>query len=410
MTRTPVQEAAFEKFGRLKVGALFMEQGSGKSRVVIDLLARNSDKLDAAVWVVPYSVKETIRTEADRWGCPVPIEVIGYETLSASDTAYLEALGLVRSQRTALIADESIFIKNADAKRTQRMLELRKYAGFALILNGTPITRDLWDLKRQIDFLDPRIIGMGDGEFRSRYFTTVRYRKATGQRGEFDKVYQPNVAHLMSLVDPYMLVADLDLGVRETHRIEQHAPSPEIAGKYDWLKKRVLDFYRVDGGSDMLRLLNRLSSLVANDPVKVRAVAQRITGRCVVFTSYLDETRLLGDTLGTPFVVVGETPHRDAVIDQWRASDEPLVITIGTGAFGLNLQDASTIHFASVGFDFARIAQAGKRIRRLGQQHDLTFVQHESTLGISRLIRDNLTNKDFLSQLVRRQIDLGAVL
>lgn len=410
--RTIVQESAFDQFARLKVGALFLEQGSGKTRVALDLLTHNRDRIDRAIWLTPFSVKATIRTELDRWGCPVPVEVVGYETLSGSDREYLRLLDLARAGRVAVIADESIFIKNMDAIRSQRARELRRGASFALILNGTPVTRDLWDLKRQVDFLDPRIIGMGDSEFRARYFTTIRYRKSTGEAGEFDKVYQPNVAHLMSLVEPYMLLARLDLPVGESIRVVTHEPSDETAEAYNTVKRVVLDEYRREGGAGMLRGLSQLSSLAACDPARAPLVAKHVAGRCVVFTTYLAETRALAAALPAVTVITGATPvdERRDRIAAWSSGDHPLILTIGTGAFGLNLQATSTVHFASLGFDFARVEQARKRTRRLGQAHDLLTVEHDSTLGVSRLIRDNLRTKDFLARLVRREINLEAVL
>ena len=40
----PHQEAAVGKLGRLKVGALFMEQGTGKTRTALELISRRMDK------------------------------------------------------------------------------------------------------------------------------------------------------------------------------------------------------------------------------------------------------------------------------------------------------------------------------------------------------------------------------
>lgn len=410
--RTLVQESAYEKFTRLRVGALFMEQGTGKTRVALDVLSHSAHRIDLVVWVCPFAVKATVRAEVARWGCEIPVDVVAYETLSGSDRTYLELLARIVGCRAAIVADESIFIKNADSKRSQRVNELRKGADFALVLNGTPITRDLWDLKRQVDFLDPRIIGMGDSEFRNTYFTTIRYRKASGESGEFDKVHEPNVAHLMSLVDPYVLFADLTLGVRETTTVRVHEPGCQAVEEYEWLKGKTLDAYRRDGGDgwEFLRMLSRLAYIAGTDPVKTEAIAREVTGRCIVFTTWLEETWLIADHLDTPFVVTGDTVLRSELVDEWRASDQPLLMTIGTGAFGLNLQDASTVHFASLGFDFARVEQARKRVRRLGQTRDLRYVEHDSALGISTVVRENLRCKDFLARLVRRAIDLEGVL
>jgi SNF2 family DNA or RNA helicase len=56
--------------------------------------------------------------------------------------------------RCFLIVDESIKMKNFEAK-TQRMLTLGAMVEYKLILNGTPITKNVMDIWSQIHFLSP---------------------------------------------------------------------------------------------------------------------------------------------------------------------------------------------------------------------------------------------------------------
>ena len=46
MTTTSQQQTAIDKLKRLKVGALFMEMGTGKTKVALDLIASRADKTD----------------------------------------------------------------------------------------------------------------------------------------------------------------------------------------------------------------------------------------------------------------------------------------------------------------------------------------------------------------------------
>jgi SNF2 family DNA or RNA helicase len=46
-------------------------------------------------------------------------------------------------------------MKNFEAKRTQRMLTLGAMVEYKLILNGTPITKNVMDIWSQIHFLSP---------------------------------------------------------------------------------------------------------------------------------------------------------------------------------------------------------------------------------------------------------------
>jgi hypothetical protein len=55
-------------------------------------------------------------------------------------------------------------------------------------------------------------------------------------------------------------------------------------------------------------------------------------------------------------------------------------------------------------------AKSAARVRRLGQERDITYVHHVSSLRIDGLIRSNIDNKDWLAQLVRGEIKAGEVL
>lgn len=44
------QELAFEKLSKLKVGALFMAMGTGKTKVALDLINSKLNKVDYVLW------------------------------------------------------------------------------------------------------------------------------------------------------------------------------------------------------------------------------------------------------------------------------------------------------------------------------------------------------------------------
>lgn len=405
---TDQQAEAIERFRRLKVGAIFMEQGTGKTRVAVEL-ANGNESVDRVLWLGPFSTQQTILEEVERWGLDRDFEFLGYETLSASDSAYLRTLAKV-DPRTLVVADESIFIKNPEAKRSSRAVEIRRRAGFALALNGTPVVRDLWDLKRQIDWLSPLILSMDDRLFRSRYFKTISYQKANGDKGEFDRLYEPNVAHLLSLIEPYVFEAQLQIDVPESTRDIVHPAGPEASSRYQSVKRSTLDSWAsMSDAIDAQALLTRLQVIAATDVEKCRSIADEVRGtHCLVFCQFVGEADLIGEHLDDFLRVDGSTPgsERDRIFAEHKAREVPLLMTFGTGSFGLNLQHVSTIHFASLTFDFGRMQQAAARVRRLGQDRPIEYVRHHSSLKISEFVRRNLENKDWLAEIVRGQIDL----
>ena len=124
MLLTASQQEAFEKFSNLKVGALFMKQGTGKTRVALELI--KSTDCDFVLFLCPFSTKANLKSEIDKWELDRPFEIVGFETLSSSDRTYLKLLDLQNQyHKIFIVADESVFIKNSDSKRFERMLKLR---------------------------------------------------------------------------------------------------------------------------------------------------------------------------------------------------------------------------------------------------------------------------------------------
>ena len=140
------QIKAVEKLVKLKVGALYMEMGTGKTRTAIELIYRRikRDKIDKALWLCPCSVKDTISREFDKHldNYKNIIIIAGIESLSSSVKLNSELFNLVNNFRCMLIVDESNLVKNHKAKRTENITTLSAYCEYKLILNGTPISKN----------------------------------------------------------------------------------------------------------------------------------------------------------------------------------------------------------------------------------------------------------------------------
>ncbi|WP_127452797.1 DEAD/DEAH box helicase [Streptomyces sp. B29(2018)] len=406
---TAPQAGALERFARLKVGAAFLEQGMGKSRLAVELANSRARQLDAVLWVAPYSVLATVEEEVEKWDCRVPVRFLGYQTLSQSDRTYLDVLQWAKERRLMVIADESTFIKNRTSKRHERLTEIRKSADYALVLTGTPLTRDLWDLKRQLDWLSPKIINTDDRAYRYRYFTMHKQVDGDGGERVWFETYPPNVAHLRSLMEPYIFEARLNIGVPETAREYEYGVTQETQTAYEEERDDFLAAW-AEWGEEMAlyRMLGNLKKISALDPGKCAAVAESVAGQhTIVFCQYLEEQQQIAGHLKHHLLINGATPEaeRREIFRRSRSESIPLLLTYGTGSFGLNLQHMSTCHFSSLPYDYGQVEQARSRIRRLGQTRELTYVTHLADLGIDRLIAKNLRKKDWLARLLRREID-----
>lgn len=206
------QQLAFDKLSRLKVGALFMEMGTGKTKVALDLINSKSNKIDYILWICPFSIKNEIIKERDKWYPAMKIDVVGCETIGSSDRTYLEILKRVTTSKTFIVVDESLKIKNINAKRTRRIIEFGGYAQYKLILNGTPITKNVIDLWAQMEFLSPKILKMSFNQFKNTY---CEYYIRGRLKGMVKK--QRNIEHLISLIEPYIFDCDLDIEAKKMY-------------------------------------------------------------------------------------------------------------------------------------------------------------------------------------------------
>lgn len=402
---TEDQQKAIEKFSRLKVGALFMKQGSGKTRVALELV-RTTDS-EFVLFMCPFSVKKNLLDEINLWGIDKEFEVIGYESISSSDKEYLRILDkLKNAYKPFIVADESVFIKNDTSKVHRRMLEFRDLSEYRLIINGTPITRDEWDIYNQMEFLSYKIFNMHRHEFLSTFFKTIRYKKKGFNVREFKKLSDVNIDYMRKLIAPYIFEADLKFDKKETEKGISVDYSDECYEKYQERKESLLN--SLEYGLSVVQQFANLAVACFDDKKRHEEIAKHLKGQVIVFCTLLSEVKNISNKIDC-YVITGETKPKDRekILEDFKNDNKPLLLTFGTGAFGLNLQFCNRIAFASLTFDYARIDQAMSRIKRLGQSRDIEYTYFTSDLGVYRMIKENIFKKQSLKELIIDKIDKG---
>lgn len=396
---TDKQKAALERFKKLKVGALFMRQGTGKTRVALELV--NYNKPDYLLYIAPVSTIENARAEIEKWGCCCQYDITGYETIASSNEQYVEMHDKVEKlkndgKKTFIIADESIFIKNGKSKRTFRAKELRRFFDYALILNGTPLTRNEWDLFNQMDFLSNKILNMNYREFIKMFFVEHEHN---GQ--QYHTFYEPNRPALVKLCAPYVYEADLDFEKNEKQTIQK--VSCDMT-EYADVKRHMFQKFNLCEIDSLLVLFAELQRIVACMPEKNSAVAEYINGRqCVCFCNYRGEIEQIQE-LCEGYVITGETTlkKRKEIVKKFKEEEsKPLLIMMGCGSYGLNLQFCNEIVYSSINFDYAKMEQSQYRIKRIGQESDITYTYILADTGINRMMFSNLDKKESLLEIVK---------
>ena len=203
------QLKALEKSWAAETYGLFMEMGTGKSKVLVDNIAILYDRgaIKGALIVAPKGVYKnwdqiefpthmpehieytkvlwepniTKRKQAEldtlfEDNHKLKILIMNVEAFSTSKGLdFAHSFLNIFVGRALFGIDESTTIKNPTAKRTKNILKIGDLAKYRRILTGSPVTKSPLDLFSQCEFLDPHHLGHASYySFRARYANMVK--------------------------------------------------------------------------------------------------------------------------------------------------------------------------------------------------------------------------------------------
>lgn len=378
------QESARDKLIRWKVGALFMEAGTGKTRVAVELV--NSTDCDFVVWVAPLRTIKTqdgvpsVIDEINKWGGFHAESVFyGVESIQASKRIYLELLSLVEQhEKVFIVVDESLKIKNADAKRTKRLLELSKKVDYKLVLNGTPLSRNLLDLWSQMEFLSPKILNMSLAQFKNTFCCYTTITKRIGYRSlrkEFITGYE-NIDYLYSLIRDYVYECDLTLNITQNYYELHYDVGDDEKREYNYMKEKYLD-------DETLEL--------KNNNIFLEMTQKMQHSYCCTQSKFDVVDKLFEDIPQEKTIIFCKyVRSRDACAKRYPKS---MVLSYQKESMGLNLQNFNyTIYFDKI-WDLALRIQSGRRTFRTGQEYDCKYYDLTGDVGLEYLIDNNIRKK-----------------
>lgn len=393
------QELAFEKLSRLKVGALFMEMGTGKTKVALDLIASKASRVDYILWICPCSLKSEIEAERSKWHPELTLDIVGCESIGSSGRIYLQTLSKTKDRRCFVVVDESLKIKNREAKRTERIIRIGENAEYKLILNGTPISQNYCDLWSQMQFLSPKILKMSYNQFFNTYCEYYTRGKMAGKIRRF-----VNVPHLIDRISPYVFEAKLDIEttkkketrIYHTNFLEYEEYKGEIFSEYYNEEKDDLNFYAFS------TLLQKFYTQNSDREEIISKLVEEINDKVVIFVRFLSSIPEGANK------ITGEESQKERAetIERFRRGEfNALYITYGCGAFGLNLQFCKNMIFAEHTWDYAVREQAEARIYRLGQGSEVKYYDLIcGGIGLEELISTCVRRKSRMLDTVKQEI------
>lgn len=358
-----------------------MEPGTGKTLSAWELAA-SIPRCDYLLWLTPFRNKYNQRKMLDEYNqVGINIEIIGIETLSSSGKTYLDLFTkLEQAKSAAIVVDESLKIKNWNAKRTKRIVELGKLCEYKLVLNGTPISRNLLDIWAQFEFLSPKILNMSFAEFKNTFCEYTRITKFFGGKKGYTKEFitkYHNVDYLYSLIQPYVFECNLNLEVGKQYIDIDYSLDQEIKTEYERLKSEYLD-------NEKLQWLN--NNIFLELTQKMQHLYSCSSEKFMILDRFLKEN--------DPAKVLVFRKYLDADAELKKRYPDLRILSIQSDSLGQNLQQYDTIVIWDKVWDYALVKQMEHRILRTGQKSkECRFVNLNGNVNLEKLISDNLLKK-----------------
>jgi len=366
------------------------EQGLGKT--VEALATLEAAGAFPAVVVCPASLKLNWQRETAHWlphrsvaliegrGLAVApgadITILNYEIVAA----HREALG--RRKPRALVVDESHYVKNPQAKRTQAVRRLAasvRSDGLRLALSGTPVLNHAEELVAQLRVIG-RLEEFGSGAQFARQFRG----DSSEERLHWHLRRRCFVRRLKSEVLPQLpakrqVVVPVALSNAKEYRL---AEEDVIA----WLRSQPLDLSELNAKIAATLRAERLAQLGTLQRLAARGkLAAALTWIAdflesgeplVVFARHIEVQETLIERFPSAVHLIGRdsAAAREAAVQAYQSDDGPQLLVGATrvAGQGITLTRASNVAFLELEWTPAMHDQAEDRCHRIGQHDAVT--------------------------------------
>jgi SNF2 family DNA or RNA helicase len=363
-----------------KVGALFKAPGTGKTRTAVELIKQVNP--DYVLWFAPFKsvnpkIKNSgIKTEIEKWHKFENIDVVGIQSVGMSDRIYLEHHRKVEKyKKVFIVVDESLLIKNPNAKRTNRIFELSTFSEYKLILNGTPFSKNLLDIWSQMYFLSPKILNMAYAEFENTFCEKTIIKK-NGMINEFITGYA-NIDYLFHLIKPFIYEADLVLDLNVQHINIKYDVDESMKIEYNEIKEHFLCKESLEeyGNNIFLMMVQKMQHSYCCSSSKIPLL------KTIIEKHGISNVAIYTKFINSRLFLESEIPDCN-------------VFSLQSDSMSINLQDQFnvTVEFDKT-WDWANVDQYQKRVFRTGQKMDVYHYYLDGNIPLDDLIKKNNDNK-----------------
>jgi hypothetical protein len=445
------QIRALSKIGDKRFFGLFMEQGTGKTKTLIDWAGQlfSDGHITGALVVSKKGVhRQWIESEipthcnVDYRGEYWPVKSIGDHLSAGAELKWMafnydgiktpnglsaaKQFCSMHKGRLLIICDESQEIKSSKSARHKALTELKPYSSHRALATGTPIAKDLTDEWAQMKWLEESIIGV-------RYLTAFRaeYCIMGGFEGRA-VIGHKNMESFKRKVDPFTFRATKDeIGIlpKQYNEWRFDLTKPQLSLiknlKDDLMAEigsgqtinvataavAINKFQQIAGGFllDEDGIVHRLIEVEKNP--RVIAAMEWIEageGKAVIWARFREDMRILGEALSSAGISFSE--YHGGVNDKDRAEAvksfmDPNGVQVflanpQSAGTGLNLQGlCNRALYYSNSFNAIDRWQSEDRIHRIGTVGSVTYTDLIGKRSTDLHIMRNLRQKKGISEM-----------
>lgn len=445
------QNEAVAAIRDLPFGAIFHEQGLGKSKIAIDIILYwlETKTIDTVILVAKKGLVDNWKRELSAHSYLSPRILSSnrnenYFVLNSPARLILthyEAIRLeqnrlklfLKTRKVAVILDESTKIKNPDSELAQAFFSLAPHFVRRIILTGTPIANRPYDLWAQIFFLDQgKALGQTFQEFKRELDLTNYLAHDERARSAFEK----------SLGSLHEKIARFSVRENKNSKFIQLPEKTVKAVWIDWepIQHDLYIQYRdtlsaiivregipsEDRADDLLKRLLRLVQIASNPYLVDKGYGQD-PGKWTYLLELLEQIRAQHEKaiVWTSFTenadwLAGRLRHMGAVVVHGKMSIEErnrsirkflelddckvFVATPGAAKEGLTLTVANHVIFFDRSFSLDDYLQAQDRIHRVSQTRQCFVYNLMMQDSVDGWIDVLLHAKRFAAQLAQGDI------
>ena len=392
-------------------GCLADDMGLGKTLQIIAFILsqRTKQKQNTNLVVVPASLIFNWEDEVQKFAPSLRVLTL-YGTSRVRDVMSFDRYEIILTSYTTLLADvmhlkeysfnyifldESQAIKNPDSQRYKAARLLR--ARNRVVLSGTPIENNTFDLYGQLSFACPGLLGTLQ-HFRDHYaipidkFKSIKHAKALQRRVSPFILRRTKEQVAGELPEKTEMIVHCEMGPdqrkvydaceREFRQFLESTPEDKIAAQ----SMHILQ------GLTKLRQLCDSPAIVkddeyfGNESAKIDTLIEHIENKHVhhkilvfsQFVTMLDLIRIQLEARGIPFqYLTGQTRNRAERIKDFQnnATIRVFLISLKAGGTGLNLTEADYVYLVDPWWNPAVENQAIDRAHRIGQSKHVMAVR-----------------------------------